>query len=443
MRRPRIIIMVLAAASLFAGYALCSKTIVNERALLTDLASDRVFADKVGDPPVYRSSPDLVAFNSHDIVPGVRGYAGPIKALIVLGSDGRIRGLRIIEHRETKNYVHYLETPEYLNRFINKSVFDAFEVDNDIDGITRATVSVEALAETVRESSRKIAADVFGIDVKAGGTAAAAGPGWLWYGIVFCCSFAGYALSRRSKKYPFLRDISLAAGLLIIGLYLASPFSILQVFNLVLSGPSPSLLWYTIVGTTLLSLAIAGRFYCGWLCPFGALSEFLGRLPLRKWEVPAAIDERWRNLKYVLLGAAIIAVFLGCRAEPGNYEVYVTLFSRHGSVLAWTFVGVTVLANLRIKRFWCRYLCPVAAFMGLLFRKTRGYPSVPDCPMGNRPDPDMAECVRCNRCYVRPENVPPNTERPLAPSYIRGGMITPLLRGKGRSGGVTIIPRRS
>jgi polyferredoxin len=212
-------------------------------------------------------------------------------------------------------------------------------------------------------------------------------------------SSGGYLLTRRSKKYIRLRDVSLSASVIIIGLYLSSPFSILHVFNLVLLRPSSAVLWYVIVITTMISVAIAGRFYCGWLCPFGALSEFIGRLTRVKWTIPVKQDDQWRKLKYYLLGAVVIIVFLTQRADYGNYETYITLFSFHGNALTWTLVFLAIVANLRIERFWCRYLCPVAALTGVLSRRAKGYPSRHDCPMANKPDPEISECIRCNRCY--------------------------------------------
>jgi NosR/NirI family transcriptional regulator, nitrous oxide reductase regulator len=399
MNKPKAILAFVALLSLAAGHFLRQETRVDERVLLRELAPDATFSAKSGSPPVYRSGQGLVAFNSYDVTPSVRGYAGPIKVLLVLGDDGRIRGIKLLSHRETKNYVHYLETPAYLGRFVGKSIFDRFEVDRDIDGISRATVSVEALAKTVRESSRAVAGNVYGLQAGVGQAAAAGDWSWAWYAAVFLFGGTGYVLTRRGRRLERMRDLSLAAGIVIIGLYLASPFSVLHVFNLVLLRPSSSLLWYAIVGSTLVSLLVAGRFYCGWLCPFGALSELISRVPLRKWVVPPEQDDRWRSLKYVLLTLATAAVFLSGWVDHGNYEAYITLFAFHGNAFAWTLVALSLLANLRVPRFWCRYLCPVAAFSAVLARQDPLYVSRHDCPMGNKPDPETGECIRCNRCY--------------------------------------------
>ncbi len=399
MKKRRLIIGTLAAFSLLAGLLAGRESAVDEGAALRELAPSAAFSEKAGSPLHYASGSGAVAFNSYDIVPSVRGYAGPIKVMIVLGPDGRIKGLKVLEHRETKNYVHYLETSAYLNRFIGKSVLDRFEVDRDIDGISRATVSVQALATTVRDSSRAVAEQVYGIRAAHGAVAARGGWERGVYGALFAAALAGYFLTRRSARYQRLRDAVLVLDVIVVGVLLSSPFSVLHIFNLLLFRPSSSTLWYVIVISTLLSVAVAGRFYCGWICPFGAIAELLAKLPTRRWTIDTTTDDRWRSAKYVLLGIAAAAVLIFRRADYGNYETYVTLFSLSGNVFAWGLVAVALLANLRVPRFWCRYLCPVAAFLGLLSRKAKGYPSSPACPMGNKQDPEISECIRCNRCY--------------------------------------------
>lgn len=401
MKKLRIYLLTITVLSLAAGHFFFPEKRIDEREFLRQIFPDVQFTLKKDELRYYRSDEGYVAFNSYDIAPSLRGYAGPIKTLLVLTPKGRIAGIKILDHKETKNYVHYMETPQYLSRFIGKRVNDPFEVDKDIDGITRATVSVEALARIVKESSENIASNVLGIEVRTEVEKTSAGVGWLIYSVLFCFAFIFYYVTRRSKKMLRMRDVSLIAGIFVIGLYLSSPFSILHIFNIILLRPSSSLLWYTIIITTILSIMLAGRFYCGWLCPFGALAEFIGRLPFRKWSISSEIDDKWRYLKYFLLGSIIFIVLFSRRAEFGNYETYVTLFSFHGNYLTWTLVGISLLANIRIERFWCRYLCPVAALTGLLSRKDSGYVSRNDCPVANKPNPYISECIRCNRCYLK------------------------------------------
>ncbi|MBI4709550.1 MAG: FMN-binding protein [Nitrospirae bacterium] len=149
MKTIKIILLLTAIISLISGYILHPEKIIDERKYLKELAPDVTFAEKGGAPSHYFSDQGVVAFNTYDITPSVRGYAGPIKTLIALNKEGKITGIKIIAHSETKNYVHYMESPQYLNRFIGKSISDSFEIDKDIDGISRAT----CYSDTLRQSS--------------------------------------------------------------------------------------------------------------------------------------------------------------------------------------------------------------------------------------------------------------------------------------------------
>lgn len=402
MHKPRIIILLITIASLTAGSVFVSGKKVDEKAYLKEIAPEVNFTVKRGAVPHYDSESGIAAFNTYDVVPAIRGYAGSIKVLVALNNKGDITGIKIIEHKETENYVHYMLGREYLRQFLGKNVNDPFEPGKDIDAISRATESVEALAKTVRKSSRKIAARVYGLKVTGEEREKKTGKGWILYSVLFLAALIFYFLTRGSKRFLRSRDISLLAAIIVIGFYLATPFSILHVFNLALLRLSSSVLWYAVVISTLLSIAIAGRFYCGWLCPFGALAEFFGRLSSVKWEISVETDEKWRRLKYMLLSVIIVVVLVSRKIEYGNYETYVTLFSLHGNTVNWALVALMLIINIKIERFWCRYLCPVAAFTGLLSRRERGYISTKECPMGNKHNSHISECIRCNRCYSKP-----------------------------------------
>jgi hypothetical protein len=403
MRRIRIVLIAALALSVLlrAGVTvLFPVERVDESLYLEDVAAGVLFSEKSGLPPHYSSIPGTVAFNTYDVVPGIRGYAGPIRVLLSLDKHGTIIGIRLLEHEETPNYVHSMETPSYLGQFLGKSLNDPFEIDRDIDGISRATVSVRALADTIRESSRKVATQAMAVEVKGTEKKRAVGLKWIAYASLFALALAAYYASRRRRLPNVLRDIVLLTGLFVVGVWLSTPFSILHVFNAALMRFSSDVLWIFVVASTVVSIIIAGRFYCGWLCPFGALAEFIGRVPVRKWRVPVGVDDRWRNAKYYILALVVLVVIPTGKTGFGNFETYVTLFSLHGTYLMWAVVVVSLLANLRVKRFWCRFLCPVAALTGVLSRRDDRYVSALDCPMTNRPAPLITECVRCNRCFA-------------------------------------------
>jgi len=395
----------LLAAAISIGLSFFSSGAEEDEAkYLVEIAPGSVFGEKSGQPPHYMSKSGIVAFNSFDVVPGIRGYAGPIKTMLSIDSRGTIVGIKILKHHETRNYVHTMETPEYLGQFLGKTVFAPIEADRDIDVISRATVSVNALADTVRLSSRKVAKEVLGLSPPETGGPGASWAGFLAYVALLCFSLFLFLHSKKSPSLLWTRDLSLLLSIAVIGVWLASPLSFLHLANMVLLRLPSSLIWVVAVPAVILSMALFGRYYCGWLCPFGAIAEFIGRIPTRKWTVPAKRDGSWRRLKYLFLWAAVMLVAFTRSPDTGDFEPYIPLFSRSGHLLSWLLVAFMLAANLKIKRFWCRYFCPIAAFGGLLSRNEKGYPSYAGCPIKNPPGPEGSECIRCNKCRFGPQS---------------------------------------
>jgi Na+-translocating ferredoxin:NAD+ oxidoreductase RnfG subunit len=91
-----------------------------------------------------------------EIEPLERGYDGPIKMLVGLDATGTLAGIIVTDDREPYGYFS-VETPEFAAQFKNKSVRDPFKVGQDINAISRATISVTSASRAVRNSSRKIA----------------------------------------------------------------------------------------------------------------------------------------------------------------------------------------------------------------------------------------------------------------------------------------------
>jgi polyferredoxin len=140
--------------------------------------------------------------------------------------------------------------------------------------------------------------------------------------------------------------------------------------------------------------------FCGWLCPVGTISEGLwklGRRVLRmNWGLPRWADLALRSLKYILLALFVYAV-----AGMSAASIRASLEGPYGMVADvkmlnfFRFMGLTTLGTLTalvalsvlIQNFWCRYLCPYGALMGLaaLFSPARV-----------QRDPER--CIDCAKC---------------------------------------------
>jgi transcriptional regulator of nitric oxide reductase len=103
-----------------------------------------------------RAKPLGWAFWSIDLVPGELGYHGHIHMLIGLTPQGRIAGVIMDINTEPYGDIS-INKPEFPRQFRGKSIRDKFEVGQDVDLTSRATITVRAAARIIRESSRMVA----------------------------------------------------------------------------------------------------------------------------------------------------------------------------------------------------------------------------------------------------------------------------------------------
>lgn len=121
------------------------------------------FETKAGSPPVIRAyRGDALAgfvFETADIPPEQLGYSGPVQAVVGLALDGTVTGARVTEYRESyrSSMGDFLRRPGVQEQFRGKALTDPFLVNGDVERVTRATISTQALARGIRDASRRVA----------------------------------------------------------------------------------------------------------------------------------------------------------------------------------------------------------------------------------------------------------------------------------------------
>ena len=130
----------------------------------------------------------------------------------------------------------------------------------------------------------------------------------------------------------------------------------------------------------LVTAVLLKRGFCSWVCPFGLLTEYLNRLHKlifrKNIKVPALLDYPLRSLKYLLLAFFLWAIVLNMNAAALEYFIYspynmvadikmLYFFADITPFAFWVLVALVVL-SIVLRNFWCRYLCPYGALLGIL-----------------------------------------------------------------------------
>jgi NosR/NirI family nitrous oxide reductase transcriptional regulator len=123
------------------------------------------FSPKAGDPPHYTAMgaaargaqmPLGYAFYTTEVVPLERGYGGPIVMLVGIDLNGKITGVQVVEHHEPYGDFS-IDRPEFAAQFRGKDVRSPFKLGEDVDAVSRATITMSSATRAIRTSVRKVA----------------------------------------------------------------------------------------------------------------------------------------------------------------------------------------------------------------------------------------------------------------------------------------------
>jgi len=192
----------------------------------------------------------------------------------------------------------------------------------------------------------------------------------------------------------------------------------------------------------LITTLIFGRFFCGWICPFGTINNFFSSLKNKKKQklINENRPRKFHNYKYYILAVLLASAFfnsifftildpipflvrsLTVSVLPGiNYFLRTIIDFLNGSGIGmFEYIGggmqsvfkdniltyeqtyfqlgfitglifiIIVILNRYHKRFWCRSICPLGALLGLVSRyQIFGI------------EKDNGKCIKCDLCVQK------------------------------------------
>ena len=230
----------------------------------------------------------------------VSGFAGPIRLLLGVGRDGVLRGVRYLESGETPSYIAGIDA--WLAGLRGADLGEGPLSLDRLDGLSGATVTSRAALETINRAARRGTEVSFGVGVPQA-QVQAGGPDWGLYAtallllLFFPVYFSGSEVARLFYQ---------AGALAILGFWLNTLITEVDLANLsqgLAATPAENPQRWLLLGFAAVTGILFGQVWCGYLCPFGALQEFVSRLGhwlgLRSYP-DRPLEQRMRYIKYIL-----------------------------------------------------------------------------------------------------------------------------------------------
>ncbi|MEZ4956166.1 MAG: 4Fe-4S binding protein [Saprospiraceae bacterium] len=151
----------------------------------------------------------------------------------------------------------------------------------------------------------------------------------------------------------------------------------------------------TILGVPLITYFFGKRWYCSWVCGCGGLAETMGD-PFRQLSDKSL--KAWKFERWIIHGVLAFAIVMTALVLYTYFTgAYNVLFLNSDTVRTWygfligsAFAGVvgTGFYPLMGNRVWCRFGCPLAAYLGLVQKFQSRF----------RITVNGGQCISCGNC---------------------------------------------
>jgi len=342
-------------------------------------------------------------FSSDELAPDILGFGGRMNLAIYVEPNGTLLNFHVIRSDETPAYLEVLN--DWRKTLNGRNVFRP-EAFAGVEAITGATVSCQAIISGLETSGRRFAGSILRRAPLPAGAQRT-----VWTGLVpdnrgiYLLSISAVSLLVVLYGGFWSRLAVLLSTFITGGIILNAQYSSEQIVSL-LTGHLPAIglsgAFLLAVGVPLL-VAAFGNLYCGYICPFGAAQELVGYLLPTKIKRRLAVENTQgpRFIKYVLLFVFVSVFFISRDRLTLAADPLIEAFSGNIRGLLLLIAVAVLIISLFQVRFWCRYLCPVGAFLSLLGKVALLRRYLPTKRFGKCEfaiSPKAMDCLYCDRC---------------------------------------------
>lgn len=299
-----------------------------------------------------------IIFNTKWLPVVTQGFGGPLDVYLLLSTDLAVVDVALSNNSETPWYVDKVfKEKQFAKNFVG---FTTKEEVKQVDAITRATYTTEAVIERVAlaleflKGTREFGSSSFNSGFKVGVRDI------VTFAVLLVSVFAALFYKKINRKFVLLINLLLFVFLsvriqLSVGV-LASLSGTLSVINLF------------VVFSLILALFL-GRFYCGFVCPFGIIQEFANSLIknnklnlIRKKAKDVLRNKIFRVYMFYFVHIGYLLFLVGTAILLSNRQHlfaeilnYYMLITQVYFVLIAAFI---VILSVVDSRFYCKFICP-------------------------------------------------------------------------------------
>lgn len=290
----------------------------------------------------------------------VAGFGGNMRVVVGISPDGKIAGIELGENYESVGFIERVRDEGFFKKWNGLSVEEAAKAD--VDTVSGATMSTTAIKSMVALNLSKYSG------MKIAANQQDSTPLWLKIAVFVILAYSLFAFFFPQKTAKF-RTLHLAVLAVIIGFVSGSALSMESFKNWIISG-NIALVPAVILCCAILLPIVSGRnFYCTFFCPFGAMQELLGRIPLPKKNFPPKFMKGVSVFKVVLLIVIYVLMILKLVEDFTVFEPFSAFKFEAAALPSLAIAALFLIISLFVNRPWCRFLCPTGTLLSMSAKK--------------------------------------------------------------------------
>lgn len=287
------------------------------------------------------------------------GYGGKVRIVVGITNDNKVMGVDMGENHETPGFTDMVRSKGFFSQWTGLPLTDAMQ--KKVDTVTGATMSTSCIKCMVQKNI----AEYLGAKAEIDRTSR--------FSIVFYISILlliysliSFFIPGATAKFRIYHMTLMAVFLGFLGGY---ALSIESFKNSFMTGSASTFTIILFVLAVVIPLFTGRNFYCSHVCPFGAIQELAGKVPLKKQTVTAKVLKIMTLVKKLILLAVFVMLSLKITGDYTRIEPFSAFQFNAAGISALIIAGTMLIFSLFVSKPWCRLFCPTGTIFNIIVEK--------------------------------------------------------------------------